>query len=270
MTTPMRHPVDGRVHFSELKSHARSPAHVKLACQKAREMTRPMMVGGLGDSMVFAQGRGHATYTGPTRRGKEWEKWREEHPGMLLPIQSEVDDARGAADAVLADPVAASILDGCNFQQVLQWEAFGLECAAGIAGERGGFDAINLRPRSRPPYIADLKMTSCSEPEELSRHVLRMQWHAQGAWYLHGAREHGMDVSEFLIIAVESEPPHNVTVMRIPMEVIGMGEKLLTIWTDQHRRCEDAGVWPGYVGSVVDLIVPEWLQEHTTLEGLED
>lgn len=261
----MRHPIDGRCHFSEIKKHAQSPAHVKLACTVPLEISRPMLIGGIADSLVFEHGKSHAIYPG-RRIGKEWEAFKAANPDRYLCIQSEYDDAEGAALAVLADPVAREVLAGCHTQQVMQWEAYGLPCAAGIKGQRGGFDAYHPEHL----YLADLKVTACTEPEQLSRHVLNMNWHTQLAWYQYGARMLGISIQECKLIAVEAQPPHNVTVLRIPESWLQHGEKLLTMWTDKHRACELADAWPGYVQSEIDAIDPGWMSEHVELEGLDD
>jgi hypothetical protein len=256
MTEPlklMRHPADGRVHFSELKQHAKSPAHVKMACETAREMTRAMIVGGVADSIVFGQ-RGYTLYTGKTRRGAEWEDFKAEHPGQYLPIQSELDDAQGAAAAVLSDPVAAGLLSGCDYQTTPQWLAYGLPCAAGIKGERGGLDAIGDR------YILDLKVTSSTDPEELARHAFRMHWHAQGVFYLSCTATPGP--WNFYLLAVEAQPPHCVTILRLSDASRRHGERLLTLWTERHKQCEAAGQWPGYVQSIGELEPPDWMGEE--------
>jgi PDDEXK-like domain of unknown function (DUF3799) len=262
----MRHPADGRVHFSELKQHSRSAAHVAHAVSRARELTRPMVVGGVADCIVFG-GRGVAVYPGKVRSGKEWEAFKAAHHGHYLPIQSEYDDAQGAAEAVLAHPGARDLLDhGAEYQRVMQWDSWGLPCAAGIPGERGGFDVLNSRHPKRRPYIADLKITASTEPEELSRHAINMHWVAQGAWYLDGAHALSIEAVDFFLIACESSPPHVVTVLRLTPEALALGRRLLSKWTEQHRACEAAGVWPGYVASDVDMIMPEWAMERVELE----
>ena len=273
---PMRHPSDGRLHFSELKAHAKSPAHVRLACTHAKDMTEAMMIGGCADSIVFGQ-KGCAVYPGKVRNGKEWELFKAEHPSQYLPSVSEYKRAEGAALAVRADPVAQSALAGCEFQMVAQWERDGLPCAAGIAGERGGFDAIREAIRDAPPtgwgidpaaidrvrrgYIADLKITSSVEPRELQRHAWKMYWVAQAAWYLDGARAMGLDVTDFYLIAAEAQPPHCVTVMRMSEAALEAGRKQIAGWIERHRQCEAAGVWPGFTQSVVELEPEAWMVE---------
>jgi hypothetical protein len=220
-----------------------------------------MLIGGIVDSIVFGQ-RGFAVYPGKTRNGAAWDEFKAAHTGQYLCLESEADEARGAANAVLSDVAAHRLLDGLEYQVTAQWDAFGLPCAAGIPGERGGFDAVG------EGRLVDLKVTSSTQPEELSKHALRMHWHCQLAWYLEGLRVIGLrPVHEAYIIAVEVSPPHPVTCMRIPPEVLLMGHKLLVQWTDQHRRCEYAGVWPGYVQEPIDLELPAWMQ-GVELDGL--
>jgi hypothetical protein len=260
----MRHPLDNRIHFSELKQHAKSAAHVKLAVQGAREITRAMIVGGVADSIVFQHGRSHVV--APCKRDDrvaEWRVFKVEHAGKYICTQAELDDAEGAAQAVLADPAAQRALKGCDFQQVMTWDAFGLPCAAGIKGERGGFDALG------PDSIADLKVTACTEPEALSRHLLNQLWHAQLAWYRIGARTLGRRVDVCRIIAVESAAPYNVTVLRIPERWLVQGEQIVTTWAERHRACEAADAWPGYAQEEIDAIEPAWMAEHVELEGLD-
>jgi hypothetical protein len=272
---PMRHPADGRCHFSELKQHARSPAHVRLACTEARETTRAMRVGHIADGLVFQTGK-FEVYDGK-RVGAAYKLALDicKETGKELVTQSEYDDAAGAAAAVLADPVATALLAGCEFQRVAQWEAHGLPCAAGIAGERGGFDAVRTGPvdarmscqggrygdvtRRMGGYIADLKVTADVEPRALQRQAWRMFWVAQGAWYLDGARAMGLDVADFYLIAVESAPPHCVTVMRLSAESLEVGRRQVAGWAERHRQCEAAGVWPGFTQSAVELEPEAWM-----------
>lgn len=249
----MRHPADGRVHFSELKEHKGCPANVAYATKHARELTSPMIIGGVTDCIVFGN-RGYAPYPGKVRNGAQWEAHKEANPGQYWPIESEFAKAQGAADAVLADPVARSLLEGCEFQRVMQWEAYGLPCAAGIAGERGGFDAIH----SSKGYIADLKVTASTDPEEFMRHARRMFWPEQGKWYLDGAEYLALGAKDFWIIGVESGPPHNVTCLKLTPALLNLAGRRIRLWAERHRACEEAGQWPGYVQGPVDFDVSEW------------
>ena len=269
---PMRHPSDGRIHFSELKEHRNSPAHVKAACESSREITRPMRVGYVTDRLVFdgpyplshdVDGLGFRIWDAE-RRGNAWKDFAASNAGTCIVTRSEYLDAIASARAVRSSLLAMSLIDGAEVQRVAQWTAHGLPCASGIEGERGGFDIIQSSPRGRRPYIADLKCTASSQPDELSRQCWRMLWHAQGAWYLDGAKALGMPAEDFYIIAVESSPPYCVTVARVPPELLEMGRRSVAMWAEKHRACEESGVWPGYTQAEVELTVPGWV----TLEEL--
>lgn len=260
--SPLRHATDGRVHFSELSQHRFSAAHAFLAFEQTRKPSRPMIVGSIADDLVFRGGSNVAIYPGPTRRGKEWDAFQAGNAGKYLPIQSEYDEAKGAADALLASPVAREYLEGAEYQRVGQWEAYGLPCATGIDGQRGGFDILHVKPRGRAPFVADMKTTASTDPETFSRHAWKMMWHAQGAWLLDGARAMGLDVQDFYLIGVESSPPHNVTVLQVPTAILDMGRRSIVKWAERHRACEASGTWPQYVQSVVEMTVPPWVEEE--------
>ena len=265
MTALIRHPADGRVHISELKEMRKSPAHYKHACETSREITRPMRIGFVTDRLVFGHSErvdtGFDVFDGDKRTGAAWGQAVKACPaGTMLVTNTEYEDASGAANAVLSDPVARAALAGCEFQRVLQWSAYGLEWASGIEGERGGLDAWKC------DTIYDLKTTASADPDELARHVLRMGWHAQGAAYLDGARYKGIPATRFVLICVESAPPHVVTVLALPPAMIELGRRALTLWTEKLRACDASGVWPGYAQCEVECEVPEWAVGETAEE----
>jgi hypothetical protein len=274
----VRHPTDNRVHFSELKQLARSPAHYAYACQHARDPSRAMTVGSVGDAIVFGTTDRIAVYPGATRRGKEWDAFKAAHPDKTIAIQSEVDDATGAAEAILRDPIAAPILAECETQIVIQWEQMGLPCASGIIGERGGIDALARRTRT----IWDVKMVGVDcDPEGLAKHAWRQFWHAQLAWLVDGWNAGIDDVAERAgslkiehagLICVEANPPHCVTVMQCTPEALDHGRRSIRLWLERLAACEgDAEraaangsryVWPGYVQTIAEMGVPAWLTDE--------
>jgi hypothetical protein len=242
------------VYFSDLKHMAASPAHYQYAVEHRSEPTRAMVVGSVTDAIVFgAAGKVHV-YKG-RRTGGDWVSFREACPaGSIICSEAEYADAKGAADAVLADHIARAMIVGSHvrYQVPAQWRAYELECAT------RGFDVLC----ERDGYILDLKATTDSSPEALQRHVLRMFWHCQGHWYLEGARAQGMDVTRFYLCCVESTPPHPVTVVDLSPAYLRLAEKTLVRWTERLRGCIEANAWPGYVQTVTELEPPIWLAEE--------
>jgi hypothetical protein len=253
--TEIRHS-DGRVHFSDLKHMAKSPAHYKHACLHPKEPTQAMLIGAAADKMVF--GFGKAILYHGRRAGKEWEAFQREYdgPNVTICIESEWAQAKGAASSVLVDPVAYPLLfrPARVVQRCLSWDAYGLPFQAGIPGVRGGVDLI------AGDTLCDLKITNDTEPGNLMRHAWSMLWPQQLACYVDGARKNGINVLDAALICVESSPPHVVTVLTFGEEDFEQGRKSLTMWTDRLRACEAAGEWPGYVQAPVPFEAPAWAQ----------
>jgi hypothetical protein len=220
-----------------------------------------MRVGHIADGIVFGTGK-FEVYEGD-RKGAKWQTALACcPPGSEIVTRSEYDDAAGAAEAVRADPVAQSLLAGCEFQRVAQWEMHGLPFASGIAGERGGFDAVRVASAEKPGYLCDLKVTADVEPRALQRHSWRMLWPAKAAAYLEGARCVGLDVHDFYLICAEAQPPHCVTVLRLSEAALEMGRKQVAMWCERHRQYEAAGEWPGFVQSVTELEPEVWMVDE--------
>lgn len=257
----LRNPVDGRVHYSDLRKMAQSPAHYRHGILHPKEPTPAMLMGSAIDDCVFGGGHRIEVYDG-VRYGRKWEEFASRNQGKIIlkPEQSELSYT--AALAVKRDPVAHVLIygPGVEHQRVVHWEQNGLPFAAGIAGDRGGFDVLG------PHYVADLKSTTCTQPDQWSRHAVRMMYHCQMAAYRAGARCIGREVRNCFLIGVEAYPPHCVTVLRLSDDLLEAGDKIVAGWCDTLRRCEDSDEWPGYTQSVVECDTPSW----GGLQGLED
>ena len=116
-------------------------------------------------------------------------------------------------------------------------------------------------PGVRPgaPFVADLKVTSSTEPYDFSVHAWKMLWHAQLAWYVDGIVANGGRCDQALLIGVESNPPHNVTVLLVPPDLIKDGRKSIALWSEKLRACDASGVFPGYVQRGQVMCRPSWV-----------
>lgn len=258
----MRNPVDDRVHWSELRQIGKSPKHYAHACTRERHVTREMLVGAIFDAMVLGV-RKVALYPGKVRNGKEWEAFQAAHPGAIHCIASEYNEAKGAADAVLEDPFARPLIDAATKQVVMRWTYDGVPCASGVDGDRGGFDLL------WPSWIRDLKLTSCTEPETLNRHILAMGWHEQLVFYREGARANGYDIQLLGLICVEAKAPHCVTCVRLSPAMIELGERAVRSYIERYKACEASGHWPPYVQTEIESELPPWMQANLEM-GDED
>jgi hypothetical protein len=152
------------------------------------------------------------------------------------------------ADAIRNDPVVRGLeLLRAEQQRVIQWEMHGLPWASGIAGHRGGLDLLG------EDWIADVKVTPSVQPGVWSRQSRRMLYPEQLAAYRMAASSIGRRVKNCYLIGVAAQPPHLVTVLRVPDNDLTDAERTLYAWCERIKQCEAADSWPGYVQTPVDL-----------------
>jgi hypothetical protein len=231
------------VHFSALKHMAQSPAHYQQALQGGWYSTMPQRIGAGSHAIMFDQP--HAVYPGKVRRGKEWEQFKEDNKDAVWLSRSEQVQALALADAVRGHREASELLfcDDSAVEKRIEWNYLGRDCAG----------TPDVRTKS---YIVDLKTTKCSHPERFARDATFRSYHAQLAWYLDGVRLSGLGTpTEAYIVAVESTPPHPVTVLRLTDNAIDQGRRLCRIWMERLLGCERDNRWPGYCESIVPFDV---------------
>jgi len=228
------------LHFSDLKHMAQSPAHYRAGLETGFVATRSMNKGTLLHSIVL--GGEYVVYPGE-RRGNAWKDFEAANEGKFIVTQKEYDVGHFAADAVLADRVAAPLLVG-RHEHGWRTELYGRPCAGRIDVAGAGF-------------TTDLKSTRDATPWRFQRDCLRMAYHAQLGWYGDARRAMGEDPGEHFIVGVELKPPYPVTVLRVVPRALEEGRKLVRLWLEQLRACEESDEWPSYTQSVVDLDIVE-------------
>jgi hypothetical protein len=223
---------DGFVHWSNLRHIATSAAHYRVAVERRSEPTYAMRFGSLVHALVLG-GVEIAVWQG-TRALKGYKPFEEENKGKLIVTQDELDRASLCANAVLNDRVASKYLDGTR-ERTLEWQYQDRACSSrlDVIGKEGD--------------LSDLKVCSTTDPDRLTYACKKMGYHAQLAFYRMAAIALGYRVRATRILAVESAPPFNVTVLTLTESTIAIGEKLNHLWMERLLACESANQWPGYV-----------------------
>jgi hypothetical protein len=148
------------------------------------------------------------------------------------------------ADAVRANPEARALLTGTREKTIL-FDSLGIPC-------RVTPDVVG------PGCVVELKTTADASPRRFPWHALRMQYHAQLAWQIHGVRQSGQGTPDrAFIVAVESSAPYAVTVLRLTDRALEHGERAFRLWMEQLKVCLESDRWPGYSDAIVDLDVPD-------------
>lgn len=225
-------------HFHDLKRFSRSAAHYLAGLGIEGDDTAPFRFGRLTHNLVLGGPEIHV-FGGKVRNGKEWDAFKAGKNERDIYRQSEIDEARRVADAVLADRLAAPFLSG-RHEVPVEWTMGGRKVAT------RGIDVLGKS------FVCDLKTTSNAEPYTFQRGALRYGYHAQCAMYVDAARSLGVDATEAVVIAVETTAPYAVTVHRLSPRLLEEGRKLVRSWLERLQACEEADEWPGYTQSVCD------------------
>lgn len=232
-----------QLRFSDLKRIALSPAHYMCALQRDRSLQTSTQKLGTAIHALVLGGRKVIEY--PKRRsGKEWDAFVMQYSGEIILSSSEYDRALGCAGSVIRNRDAMALLQGKREEELPEWSILGRKCG-------GRPDVLG------DGYVTELKTGQTSHPSWFVRQAIRMGYHAQLAWYRHGANESAIAIKDAYIVAVEQTPPFVVTPMQLTQRALEAGDKQWRIWFEQLIVCEDDNHYPGYTQSVVEFDVPE-------------
>lgn len=231
--------------YSVLKAMKSSPAHARaLALRSGDGASLALRLGSAGHALTFGD-KPVVVYSGKQRRGKEWDAFQAEHQGDIIVNAKEYAQAKGMADAIKANPIAARVLfqKDAIMEQRIDWEWNGRKW-------RSTPDMRAFRT------LAELKTTRCADPERFHWDALRMSYHVQLAVYKRAIFETtGVKVRDVYLFAVESTPPYVVTPFKLSERSLEHGDRLAKEWHERFLQCEESGKWPGYTDGIAELDV---------------
>ena len=193
------------------------------------------------------------------RRGKAWIEFRDAHTDVCVLTEAEADVAKAAADAVLANADAMSLLTRGVAEQPLVWTdaETGVRC-------KGRTDYTG--DGSGSGRLVDLKTTAFIELDAFGRQCAKFGYHGQMSYYHDGLVANGApaDVLPALVV-VQSAAPHDVVVYDVPDYVIDAGRALYRRLLRLLVQCRERGEWPGVAQAERQTLhLPEWaLTEYT-------
>ncbi len=141
---------------------------------------------------------------------------------------------------------------------------FPSRCEFSVFAERDGMpikSRVDCLPLDDDAPVIDLKTCCNAHPEHFMREALRLGYHIQAAFTLDILRKVGIDRQEFRFVAVESEPPHAVCVLRFKDEapsVLRIGRaryRALFGWMAEAMR---TGHWTDYGTKDAEEYLPPW------------
>ena len=222
------------VRFHNMKAMGQSAAHCLASFQDRRFDSLPIRIGAGSHAMMFDQP--WTVFPGKVRNGKVWDAFKSEHSDKPILNAKERDVAEAIAASVRAHDEAAALLFGPEMirEQTINWQQLG----------RSRRSTPDVRG---PHWIVELKTTRCAEPGRFTRDGMFRGYHAQLADQMNAVEyETGRRPSKAYIVAVESSPPHVVTVMELTDRAIERGDSLCRGWLERLLVCEADNSWPGY------------------------
>lgn len=179
----------------------------------------------------------------------EWADFLALSNGKAVLDADEYARARGCVEAVRAHPSAKRLLENAQTEVSIFWtdQHFKVPCKA------------RLDARNPQRIIVDLKTTQDASPEAFAKSIANFGYTLQAAHYFSGA-EHVLDETPqaFVIIAVESEPPHAVACYQMPSNGILAGAHQMDIALERYARALETGTFCGYPETIESIRLPRW------------
>lgn len=245
--------------FSRLKLLAKSPAHF---LANVREETASMREGSATHSYLLGDKDSVVVYSDGARneRHKKYQDFLSANEGKLILSPKEFENVQAMRLSIERHPRAMELLDGIREQRIT-WTMSGRECA-------GTPDVVHLRD-GKPSVLVELKTAQSAALDLFKWQARKLSYHGQLSWYAQGLSL-SMDYSpaqvrEVFIVAVESSPPHPVTVFHVTPRMLDRGKRQWRLWFETLLVCERTGNFPAYTESDVD-----WDDDETDLDWDEE
>lgn len=250
-----------RLRFSTLKHFASSPAHFRYWQGREMEPSAAMLIGTATHSRLLG-GVPVEQYNG-TRKGAAWEAFKATHAGETILSTKELATAVECSSAVTDSDLAWPhfVGPGTN-ERLIEWMFNGVPFRSTPDRYYGPSDAATL---------VELKTTRTAQPAKFLRDATSRHYHAQLGVYREALRSVGITVARAVIVAVETSPPYNVTVLELTDRALDVGYRTACGWLEQYKVSEASGEWPGYVqGPVTFDIEPEMDLDFSGIDDAEE
>lgn len=238
---------DITVRFSHLRAFGRSAMHGRHAVQNEMKQTAAMQRGTAVDALIYGTRKVIGCPMPRNEKHAAYQEFMKENDGAEILTMAEYDKARVMVDAIRACKEAEPWLQGVH-QETLRFTWNGLQCRSTPDTRGKGF-------------VTDLKTTADGSPEKFKWHALRFAYHAQQWMQGIGCEANGFSIDRYMIICVESNPPHPVTIYEWEPAALDMGNRLLVLWAERMKNSMASDHYPPYSTAIVPLGLPEDMPE---------
>lgn len=253
-----------RLNFSKLEEMGKSPAHLRYAMlERPKAPTDPMILGSathviaLEPDSFFSR---FAVWDGERRFGNIWDKHRKENAGKESIREKDYQLAKAMAEAALRHELAGPFLRNGAAEVTILWTVV--------------VNGVSIELKARIDFaretkaLADLKTTHDASEELFQKQCWNMNYYARAAWYVDGYVAAGGPELPYLLVAVESSPPHVVQPYWVPDEYLEIGRDAYRPWLERLAECKRTSQWPGYSDGILELRPPRWARSDNDVSGL--
>lgn len=259
MTNKEYHQAEG-ISKSDLDLIHKSPLHFITAKAQPEKQTEALLFGSALHKYILEREDYNSEFTTApicdrrTKEGKTiYAEFLEQSVGKNIVTQEQQDKIIGMNEAVFKHPLASKLLTDGLAEQSYFWENkdSGILC------------------KCRPDYIKgnyciDLKTTQSAKPDDFMKSAYNYRYYVQAYWYLKGLKAVGLEVENFIFVAVEKEPPYAICVYVASEEFLKLGEIEAEADLAVYKKCLETGNWHGYdeTPEVHSLELPNWARKE--------
>jgi hypothetical protein len=192
-----------------------------------------------------------------TKAGKaEWDAFVSSSAGKTVVTEDNMAAAEAMASAVMARRSASGLLAlAPNRECSIISRMYGSLVKARVDAYGDGI-CIDIKTTSRG-----------SGKHDFAQAISSMGYGLQAALYLNALADREVPVSDFVFIAVETDPPHAVAEYRLDNHIVTLYEQLLPKLLERYYDCVRSGVFGAWPDMVQEIGVSGWLRRQLEEEG---
>lgn len=245
------------LNYSSIPHLLQSPAHYIANLTKPRSPSKEMLFGTALHSYVLEPEKFQDQYVvktldGRTNKGKQAILEIEFVQKKKIISEEDFEAIRYMDANIKRHAIASKILANGKAEQVMMFK---------LRASNGNF----VQCKAKTDYmlsetVIDLKSTKKSDEFNFSKSIENYNYHIQGAFYSHALETLTGNRPDFIFIAVESEPPYSVNVIKLSEDHYTHGYKKVYEAVDLYERCMRENHWPAYQEKVYESRMSKWLR----------
>lgn len=245
----------------DVRKVGHSPAHLRQSWLKGDDANPSMLTGRAIHACVLEPDTEWLRYQrlpdGKDRRSKDYKEMAEEYGKDFVLRDNEYDACIGCRDRLLGHTRIGRLLAKGSPEVTFAWHD--PETGLPLKGR-----ADWLSPELKTVF--DLKTTSDARETQFTRVVRDKDYPTQGAHYLNGLRECGVEIDHYVIVAIESSPPYEPVLYRVSSKDMMIADAHWRALVDLLGWCVENDKWPGYPEHTHVLHMGPWWETDVQTE----